>query len=230
MNRKWSLLLAFILILVLAVPVQAAGKCDSTIISVVKDESVTLRAENFPADDTFNVYMGYYGTYGINGYLVSKVTTGDGGNFLAKFYIPDQLKGEDSIAIRLESNTSSKYFAFNFFLNKTATNPSGLTTPTTTTKPGTPDDFPQVNITAFETGQYISFETKYLPAHQRFSVLLKDGASTATTWYEVNGFESGEGNILNMTVPIPEELRYKVRIAVKLYSLDTGLFCYNLAY
>jgi hypothetical protein len=230
MNKKWSLLLAILLILVLVVPTQAAVICNSTIISVVKDESVTLRAENFPADDTFNVYMGYNGTYGVNGYLVSKVTTGDGGNFLAKFYIPDQLKGEDIIAIRLESDTNSKYFAYNFFYNKTATSASGCTSCTTTTTPHMPDDFPRFEITAFETGQYISIQTKYLPAYQRFSVLLKDGASTATQWYEVDGFESGEGNILNMTFPIPEELKYKVRIAVKLYSLDTGWFYYNLAY
>ena len=70
---------------------------------VVQDEYVVYRLENFPANDTYFVYMGENGSYGIGGIFVSKVATNKGGTFQAKFFIPEELKGEDVIAIRFES-------------------------------------------------------------------------------------------------------------------------------
>lgn len=88
------------------------------IASVVKDSKVTIYAYNFPADQTFIVRMGDYGTYGIGGIQVATVDTGSGGNFSATYDIPDSLAGRAQIAIRLE--TANGYFnAYNWFYNNT---------------------------------------------------------------------------------------------------------------
>lgn len=86
--------------------------------SVVRDQSVTINAYNFPATDTFTVTMGPYGSYAIGGIAVGTWSTGTGGAFTATFNVPDQLDGSYRIAIRLYSPTSG-YYAYNWFYNNT---------------------------------------------------------------------------------------------------------------
>jgi hypothetical protein len=88
------------------------------IAGVVRDQSVTINAYNFPPGDTFTVTMGPYGSYGIGGITAGTWTTGTGGAFTTTFNIPDQLDGSYRIAIRLYSPTSG-YYAYNWFYNNT---------------------------------------------------------------------------------------------------------------
>ena len=87
--------------------------------SVVKNTSVTIETKNFPANDSFTVRMGYIGTKGINGIVVGTQDSGAGGTFSATYNVPDALKGQYMIAIRLESPTSG-YYAYNWFYNNNA--------------------------------------------------------------------------------------------------------------
>ena len=89
-----------------------------TITAVAKDQSVTISGSNFPANDTFTVLMGAYGTKGIGGINVGSTSTGSGGSFSATYNIPESLAGAKQIAIRLQSPTSG-YFAYNWFYNNT---------------------------------------------------------------------------------------------------------------
>jgi hypothetical protein len=84
--------------------------------SVLRDSKVTIYAYNFPAGQTFTVRMGYYGSLGIGGIVVTTLDSGSGGSFTATYDIPASLAGSDRIAIRLE--TSNGYFnAYNWFYN-----------------------------------------------------------------------------------------------------------------
>jgi hypothetical protein len=85
---------------------------------VVKDQTVTISGTNFPANDTFTVLMGPYGTKGIGGVNVGSTDTGSGGSLTATYNIPSSLAGSGKIAIRLESPTSG-FFAYNWFFNNT---------------------------------------------------------------------------------------------------------------
>ena len=89
--------------------------------AVVRGSTVTIKPHNFTPNDTYIVRMGYYGSYGIAGYVVDTVTTDINGN-LSKttFNIPSGLAGLSQIAIRLESTTTG-YYAYNWFYNTTAT-------------------------------------------------------------------------------------------------------------
>lgn len=86
--------------------------------SVVADTSVTIRTNNFPPNQTFQVTMGAYGTQGVGGMPAGTQATGEGGSFTATYNIPASLVGSARIAIRLESPQG--YYAYNWFHNVTA--------------------------------------------------------------------------------------------------------------
>lgn len=87
-----------------------------SIASVSKDESVTIRTSDFPAGKTFVVTMGVLGTQGIGGLKVAETNSGSGGSFTVTYAIPAALRGEQAIAIRLESR--SGYYSYNWFYNR----------------------------------------------------------------------------------------------------------------
>jgi hypothetical protein len=90
-----------------------------SIVSVVKDTSVTIKTTNFPAHVTFQVTMGAFGSLGIGGTVVTTTDSGAGGSFTATYSIPAKFKGSARIAIRLQSPTTG-YYAYNWFYNNTA--------------------------------------------------------------------------------------------------------------
>lgn len=100
-----------------AVPAKPAyiGYPTMDIVAVVKDDKVTVHAVNLPAGETITVLMGPFGTAGINGIVITKISSGLGGDFTATYKIPALLYGSGKIAIRME--TSSGYYAYNWFYN-----------------------------------------------------------------------------------------------------------------
>ncbi len=87
-----------------------------SIASVVKDQSVTISAVNFPPGQVFTVRMGAFGTMGISGTTITTYNSGNGGSFTATYPIPAAIAGSSQIAIRLESSTGY-YYAYNWFWN-----------------------------------------------------------------------------------------------------------------
>jgi len=92
------------------------------IVSVVRDSTVTVRTNNFPANVSFDVLMGPMGTRGIGGYYVTTFNSGAGGTQVLTFNIPAQLHGSYRIAIRTQS-PGTGYFSYNWFYNNTAVDP-----------------------------------------------------------------------------------------------------------
>jgi hypothetical protein len=87
------------------------------ILSVIRNKRVTIQTNNFPPHTSFVVTMGRYGTKGINGFEVTTTDSGDGGSFTATYSIPQTLKGQNRIAIRLQS--SAGHYSYNWFYNNT---------------------------------------------------------------------------------------------------------------
>ena len=225
MKKRIILAITVILMAAAVTPVSAAVPTTS-ILAVVKGETVSIQTANFPANNTFHVYMGFNGTQGLNGYLVSKLTTGEGGSFKAKFPIPAELADEDIVAIRFESVTDTKFFSYNWFFNETGADNSECTNCGSSTI--LPPGFPTFDIISVVKGQSVRIRTRYLPPQTRYAVMMKKGDSSVLTWYEVAGIESGEGNVIFATFNIPEEIRYAEKIAIKLYSINDGFVTYNL--
>jgi hypothetical protein len=85
------------------------------ILSVIRNKRVTIQTDNFPSNTNFVVTMGKYGTKGIGGIVVASTESGSGGTFNATYSIPHALRGQDQIAIRLQS--ASGYYSYNWFYN-----------------------------------------------------------------------------------------------------------------
>ena len=91
------------------------------IVAVLKDSTVSVEGDNFPANTDFTVLMGKMWTLGINGIEVGTFNSGEGGKLAATFNVPPEMAGQSRIAVRLQAKTGG-WFAYNWFWNNTVGN------------------------------------------------------------------------------------------------------------
>ena len=83
---------------------------------VVQDWSVTIQTTTYyPANNSFTVRMGPYGSLGVNGIVVGFTNSGRGGIFTATYIIPNALRGSAKIHIRMDGENG--YYAYDWFDN-----------------------------------------------------------------------------------------------------------------
>ncbi len=164
----------------------------------------------------------------MNGYLDSKLSTNEGGDFIAKFYITEELKGENIISSRFESITNPAYYNINWFYNATGAGDSIASSSSGTTYNNLGAGVPAWNILSVVKGSSVTVQTRYFPAQQRYAVFLKNGALADLNWYETQGIETDEGGSQIITIAIPPQVQYYEKIAIKLYNMNDGSYWYNL--
>lgn len=201
--------------------------------SVSEDVSVTITTYNFPAGDTFRVLMNYIGTRGVGGIHVATVNSGAGGSFIGTFNIPDALKGQSRIAIRLESPTSG-YFSYNWFYNSSipvtgpTVTPGGPTvTPGTPVAPLPPFVIPTFSITDVTRDATVSIRTANFPVNDTFDVLMNYMGTHGVGGIKVATFNSGAGGTLAATFNVPDALKGQTQIAIRLQSPTSGYYAFN---
>lgn len=187
--------------------------------SVVKDSNVTIKAYNFPKGTDFKVLMGVYGTKGINGFLVETINTGDSGDFSDTFTIPVDLKGLYQIAIRLES--TSGYYAYNWFYNNTTTSVEPPVTP----DPGY-TGIPTFGITTVVKDNSVTIKTKNFPTNTDFKVTMGKMWTAGIGGTPVITLNSGTGGEFTQTFIIPSSLYGDARISIRLEAAS-GYYAYN---
>jgi hypothetical protein len=187
-----------------------------SIVSVVTDEKVTILTTNFPASYDFQVLIGAYGTKGVGGVEVTTTNSGSGGAFEATYAIPASLQGSQKLAIRLQ-NTASGFYAYNWFTNTTAAS----------TTPSTYKGFPTFSITSVVVDTSVTVGIANLPASYTFNVLMGAYGTLGIGGTKVASFDSGTGGALAATYDIPDALKGKQRIAIRLESTTGGFYAYN---
>lgn len=196
-----------------------------SILGVVKGQSVTIQTSNFPANDTFDVLMGEFGTQGKNGIKVDQINSGKGGTFKATFNIPAALQGNKRIAIRLQSSTGSGYFAYNWFTNNT----SGSSGGTPPTSPGY-SGIPTFKIVSVVRDSTVTIKTSNLPANDTFVVRMGAMGTRGVNGIKVDQVSSGSGGELTFTFSIPASLSGSRQIAIRLESPGSGYYSFNWFY
>lgn len=194
------------------------------ITGVAVDQTVSIQTYNFPKNDNFDVLMNYIGTRGVHGILVTTVSSGSGGTLNFTFNIPAALQGLFQIAIRLQSNTGSGYYAYNWFYNNTAGYTGG---------PWIPGylGFPTFSIASVSKNTSVTIVTHNLPANDRFQVLMGPMGTRGIHGIQVATFDSGSGGVQTLTFNIPPEMHGAKKIAIRLQSvLGSGFYAYNWFY
>jgi hypothetical protein len=232
MKRFISIIFVMVLVLSLSTPLTViAAPLAKTIptfttISVFPGTSVTIRTYNFPAHDSFDVLMGPMGTRGVNGIKVATIGSGTGGSFTATFSIPNALKGSYQIALRLQSNTGSGYFAYNWFYNNSSAGPGGLPGPG-----GLYTGIPTIWIAGVVRDQTVTITTYNFPSNDSFDVLMNYMGTRGKNGIFIGTVSSNGGGTLTYTFNIPAILRGLYQIAIRLQSnTGSGYFAYNWFY
>lgn len=204
--------------------------------SVKADESVTIVTNNFPANQTFTVMMGAMGTEGINGEVVGKIESGNGGSLTSTFAIPAKFKGAYQIAIRAQTAQAYPYYAYNWFYNNTSTTPPS-TPPPSTPPPSTPppstgySGIPTIHICAVEQDKTVTFRTTNFPANQTFTVRMGPMWTAGIGGTVAGTFDSGSGGSFDKTFNIPSNLAGSYRIAIRMDTAHAyPYYSYNWFY
>lgn len=181
-----------------------------TIEDVVVDQSVTIQTSNFPAGQEFVVTMGPNGSLGIDGTVVGRTFSGNGGSFNATYPIPANLLGAARIAIRLESPQG--YFAYNWFDNNL-------------TAEQEQQRIPSFTIESVDINESVTIQTSNFAPNRNYVALMGHMGTLGIDGIIVGNFNSGDGGRSLHTFPIPRELQGLERIAIRLESnVD---FAYN---
>ncbi len=213
-------------------PAAAGGGVIPTIaiLSVESDQSVTVQCYNFPANDSFRVLMGPYGTLGIGGYDAGQIDTGSGGNFKVTFVIPAAMRGAERIAIRLQSAYSG-YYSYNWFYNNTYPPESAPTQPPPAGFEPLPRGvIPTITITGVKADKNATIRTANYPKHDTFDVYMGPYGSYGIGGIKVGTLDSGNGGTMTATFKIPDALKGSSRIAIRLQSAYSGYYSYNWFY
>jgi hypothetical protein len=228
MKISMRVITCLVILLSITYPAMASGYYGYPyffITAVVEDQTVTIQAYNFPANDTFRVTMGYYGSYGIGGVVAGSTNTGSGGSFAATYTIPSTLAGQYRIAIRLQSPTSG-YYAYNWFYNNTT---GGSVTPTPTPTTGY-TGYPYFFINSVVRDATVSIQAYNFPSNDTFSVTMGLYGSYGIGGITVGSTSTGAGGTFAATYDIPDQLAGYYRIAIRLYSPTSGYYAYNWFY
>ena len=189
-----------------------------SILEVATDATVKIRTNNFPKEQTFTVRMGVYGTLGVGGVVVATTNSGAGGAFEETYTIPDSLKGDQRIAIRMDSTAG--YYAYNWFWNNTTSGGSSSGSGSSYT------GIPTFSIKAVVKDDTVTVTTNNFPADTDFSVRMGAYGTLAAGGVVVASFNSGTGGAFEQTFTIPDGLKGSSRIAIRADS-SLGYYAYN---
>lgn len=197
------------------------------ITGVVQDVSVTIVTQNFPANDRFDVFMGFMGTRGIGGIPVGTVSSNAGGSQTYTFAIPPALRGQPQIAIRLQSATGSDYFAYSWFVNNTN---GSFPRPVVPPSPGY-SGFPTFAITQVVRDQTVSIIMHNLPPNDLFQVMMGPIGTRAIGGIVVGTIDTSVNTNQTFTFEIPVSLHGSPQIAIRMQSISGSYYyAYNWFY
>jgi hypothetical protein len=226
---KKNLIYAVILVLVITSTLAAtsisqaySGIPTFSITSVVKDTSVTILTSNFPANDTFTVTMGLYGTLGVGGIVVDTTASGTGGAFSKTYTIPASLAGSERIAIRLQSSATG-YYAYNWFYNNSTNAASS------TPAPGY-SGHPYINIVAVTQDKDVTIEGKNFTLNDTYQVTMGAYGTLGVGGIVIGTTMTGNSSTFELTYSIPASLKGSNKIAIRLQSPTSGYYAYNWFY
>lgn len=202
-----GILILGMLALALPAPVSAAYPTFD-IVNIVVDQSVTIRAYDFPANMNFIVRMDVAGDRAENGIAAAQFNTGRGGSFEATIMIPAQLKGTATIAIRVDS--AEGYFAYSQFTNRTSdvvVQPPVI--PITGVKP-------ILTVLGVKSNDLVTVEARNLPANTTFTVRVGPYYSFFRDYVNAPSIKSDATGYAKWTIELPSVVENVEMVTVRI--------------
>ena len=195
-----------------------------TVTDVDPGSTVTLKGYDFPADHTFELYMGSVYSNGIGGTYVTLFTTGAGGEWTATFDIPSGLQGNQSIAVRLESTTDG-YVVTNWFWNRASDwnwhqgDGHGSENPAI---------IPNIFISSVVKDTTVTISAVNFPKDTDFVVLMGAYGTYGMGGTQVDSFNSEDGGDFTVTFDLPAAVKGMKQVAIRIQSDGcNGFYAYN---
>ena len=221
-----TVLMTMVLILGIVAPVSAMPIPTTSILSVDPGVSVKLRTYNFPKNMDFVVTIGLFGTLGKGGIEVATTNSGEGGSFDVSYDIPDSLKDEKMLSIRLD--TGKGIYAYDYFTNKAdGTTTSTSSTSSSTTTPSWYVGYPATSIVSVVAGESVSIKTYNFPPNRTFTVRINHFGTLGVNGTEVGTYESGGGESKEVTFNIPDGLKGDAKLAIRFETSDKYYYAYD---
>ncbi|MFC2054203.1 LysM domain-containing protein [Chloroflexota bacterium] len=195
-----------------------------SVVRVREDRDVTIQANSFPHDSTFQVEIRYDG-----GPWIYSDQLNSGGSFKATVPIPHQLRGYSPLIIRVtkypdaitdletftnysytESSRSAKTFAKFEYQYKHEY-----------------EGIPTIRIENVLRDKTVSIQTHNFPAHLEFNVYMGEMGTKGKGGYYAGDFYSGPGGAFFVTIAIPSQLKGEAKIAIRTESTEKGYYSYN---
>lgn len=200
-----------------------------SISDVDTDDAVTIQTYNFPANDTFVVTMGAFGTKGIGGVQVATTKSGDGGTFSSTYDIPESLQGTYRLAIRLESPTTG-YYSYNWFYN----DESGVPV---TAAPATGGPYPSqgstsswIDIISVVEDETVTIQMNNLVPNDVVQIHMNYMGTEGVNGKYVGTLVTDEGGSHRRTIKIPKRFHGDYQIAIRVESNISNYVAYNWFY
>lgn len=203
-----------------------------SVTSIETDDSVTIQTFNFPANDTFVVTMGAFGTQGIGGVQVATTKSGNGGTFNSSYEIPDSLKGTYRIAIRLQSPTSG-YYSYNWFYNDTSAVPQQPVYQ----PPATGGPYPSqgvasssISILSVVEDESVTIEMHNLVPNDVVQIFMNYMGTQGVNGKYVGTLVTDEGGSRKRTIKIPDLFHGDYQISIRVESNISNYVAWNWFY
>jgi len=189
------------------------------VLSVVTDQTVTVRTHNFPANQVFRWTMGPMGTQGINGIAVAGFeawNSGTGGQQDLTLPIPAQLRGSFQISMRAQTSHANPFFAYNWFYNNT-TGTGGQPTPPPPPPPPDYTGIPTFKVCSVVQNGTVTIRTNNFPPNQVFNVTMGLMYTAGVNGIPAtpSSINSTTGGTQDYTFTIPAQLHGQSRISIR---------------
>lgn len=232
MSKTLKIILVLAIVAALAIPtgvsIVNANKIPTfSIVSVVPGAVVTIQTYDFPAEMEFDVLIGRYGSYGVDGVKVATQDSDKGGTFTATFNIPVELKDVEMLSIRLE-NKESGYYAYNWFKN--AAVPAADATTEPVTEASEEVFHPSFTITSVEMDKSITVQGVGFPKDAEYDVLMGVYGSMGMGGVKTASQKTGSKGEFKATYTIPEDFKGAYMISIRMESTSSIYYAYNYFY
>lgn len=177
----------------------------TSIKSVEQGVSVTIITYDFPADQTFAVTMGDFGTRGVGGISVANTYSGSGGSFEVTYTIPTTLVDNEKIAIRLESPEG--FFAYDWFVNTENGSESAEYS-----------GIPTTSIKSVDPGVSVTVTTYNFPANVDFNITMGEYGTQGVNGTYIKTINSGTGGSFDVEINIPALYVNEHLLAIRFQS------------